>query len=75
VPPERGPSNDDPLAETVERVSYASIKPRVAPDAPPARPLAHHCEVCGEYAMFGIGVRLLEGREGTWFCQIHRPRP
>jgi hypothetical protein len=31
------------------------------------------CSVCGQLARFGYGVRLLQGKEGRWFCAAHRP--
>ncbi len=30
------------------------------------------CEVCGARASFGLGVRLMSGRFGRWFCFEHR---
>jgi hypothetical protein len=30
----------------------------------------HHCH-CGAWGSRGVGVRLLEGRLGTWFCAAH----
>ncbi|GGC70573.1 hypothetical protein GCM10010994_31420 [Chelatococcus reniformis] len=57
-------------------------KPRVnflphflPPEADKARrePQEFLCVVCGGYAIFGDGVRLLSDRLGTWWCAEHVP--
>lgn len=35
-------------------------------------PQDHWCK-CGERASFGVGVSLLRGIEGEWFCYQHWP--
>ena len=35
----------------------------------------HPCCICGADAGLGIGVSLLKGQLGTWFCQTHKPPP
>jgi hypothetical protein len=37
------------------------------------KPVEHVCSVCLCEAHFGVGVALLFGREGTWFCYEHWP--
>jgi hypothetical protein len=36
----------------------------------PRVPFEHYCW-CGKWGAFGEGVRLLEGKEGTWYCAQH----
>ena len=35
----------------------------------------HPCCVCGADAGLGIGVSLLKGQLGTWYCKTHKPPP
>jgi hypothetical protein len=32
----------------------------------------HYCH-CGKWGAYGVGVRLLTGQLGTWYCREHRP--
>ena len=34
----------------------------------------HPCRVCGGRGSFGYGVRVLQGKDGEWFCAAHRPK-
>jgi hypothetical protein len=40
--------------------------------AAPREPFVHHC-YCGTWAAFGYDVSLRAGKEGNWFCAVHRP--
>jgi hypothetical protein len=40
-------------------------------DARSDDPPVYRCSICGEYANFSEGTRLLEGRIGTWYCPEH----
>jgi hypothetical protein len=40
---------------------------------PPVEPFGERNCHCGRIGPFGYGVRLLEGKEGQWFCREHRP--
>jgi hypothetical protein len=35
-------------------------------------PLLQHACHCGRWGGFGFGVRLRDGRAGTWFCAEHK---
>jgi len=35
--------------------------------------LPQPCAICGGQAPFGVGVRLLRGEIGKWYCRDHRP--
>jgi hypothetical protein len=40
---------------------------------PPPTPLGEQRCWCGKSAPFGVGVALLKGQMGTWFCREHAP--
>jgi hypothetical protein len=40
---------------------------------PPAEPFGDRLCHCGKVGPFGVGVFLLQGKEGTWFCREHAP--
>lgn len=46
----------------------AATKPR-------RRPAIYRCEVCREYACFGIGGDYKRGVPGKWYCRDHYPAP
>lgn len=46
---------------------------RCTEKAAPVEPFGERICHCGKLAPFGVGVRLLEGKEGQWFCREHRP--
>jgi hypothetical protein len=33
-----------------------------------------HCAICGKDAAFGVGVSLLKGHLGMWYCREHKPQ-
>lgn len=41
---------------------------------PDRQPMPEHtCTICQGRASFGYDVKLLHGREGTWYCYQHWP--
>jgi hypothetical protein len=57
------------IAKTDKRVEIYEF-PEIS--APPSF-YDHRCDVCGQRARFGYGVRLLHAQEGQWYCAAHRP--
>lgn len=48
--------------------------------SPGHRVMEYRCEICGEYACFGFGARILDAlrtgdvrRAGRWYCVDHVP--
>ena len=41
--------------------------------SPKHQPHDFRCDECGRPGMFGEGVHLLKGIEGSWYCSKHAP--
>jgi hypothetical protein len=47
-------------------------RPRDEPIQGGGSAFIHPCQVCGSsLAFYGVGVSLLEGKPGNWFCREH----
>jgi hypothetical protein len=66
-------SPQDKVGETDAELRDLDAK-RQASDVNSGPPVTHLCAICGsKLAYFGVGVRLLKGQLGTWYCAEHRP--
>lgn len=61
-PPQRSPDNEPAPA----RAGLVRCEP--------GEPFVHYCMTCGAWGAFGIGVDILSGRTGRWFCRDHKPQ-
>ena len=69
------------LREYLDPTLRTPLEPSPPPPPPPTN--AHydkdghfihdHCAVCGAPASFGVGVSLLKGELGMWYCREHWP--